>query len=140
MISNNKCQRCEEVETYKHLIWECGEAKKIWQLFNEFAISANQCEERILDYDNVFKIGNNATMNKVKIKVVQEIIQIERPSNWTINKIIKIAREMKRIEIYNAGKIDKLDLIKSKWNCVPNELTQKISKKIKIANRIEGLN
>jgi hypothetical protein len=32
MVSNNKCKRCEEVETYKHLIWECGEAKKIWQL------------------------------------------------------------------------------------------------------------
>jgi asparagine synthetase B (glutamine-hydrolysing) len=36
MVDNNKCKRCGEVETYKHLLWECREAKNIWQLFNEF--------------------------------------------------------------------------------------------------------
>ena len=29
------------------------------------------------------------------------MIQIERPSNWTMEKIIKIENEIKCIEIYN---------------------------------------
>jgi hypothetical protein len=33
MVSNNKCKRCGEVENYKHLLWECRDAKRIgWLL------------------------------------------------------------------------------------------------------------
>ena len=56
MVDSDKCKRCGEVETYKRLIWECGEAKRIWQHFNAFVTSANQKEERVLDYENVFRI------------------------------------------------------------------------------------
>jgi hypothetical protein len=41
----------------------------------------------VLEYDNVFKIGNMANMNKVKVKVIQGMIQIECPINWTIEKL-----------------------------------------------------
>jgi cephalosporin-C deacetylase-like acetyl esterase len=81
MVNNNKCKRCEEVETFKHLKWECRDAKRIWQLFNEFATSANQQEEKVLENENIFKIGNMANMNKVKIKVIQGMIQVDRPTN-----------------------------------------------------------
>jgi hypothetical protein len=36
MVNNNNCKRCDEVEDFKHLIWECREAKRIWKVFNEF--------------------------------------------------------------------------------------------------------
>ena len=32
MIDNNRCERCEEVETTKHLQWDCAESRKIWKL------------------------------------------------------------------------------------------------------------
>ena len=101
MVNNNKCKRCEEVETYKHLIWECREARKIWQIFNEFVTNLKQENERVQSYENVFKIGNIGNINKIKIKVIQGMIQIERPSNWTMEKITKIENEIKCIEIYN---------------------------------------
>jgi hypothetical protein len=101
MVNNNKCKRCEEVETYKHLIWECREARKIWQIFNEFVTNLKQENERVQSYENVFKIGNIGNINKIKIKVIQGMIQIERPSNWTMEKIIKIENEIKCIESYN---------------------------------------
>ncbi len=107
MVNNNKCKRCDKVETYKHLIWECREAKKIWQLFNEFATSVNQQCERVLDYENIFTIGNNAKMNKVKMKVIQGIIQIDRPVNWTKDKITNISNEIRNTELYNANKLNK---------------------------------
>jgi hypothetical protein len=97
-VKNNTCKRCEEVETYKHLIWECGEAKKIWQLFNRFATSENQQEERVLEYDNVFKVGTKANINMIKVKAIQELIQIEGPINWMIEKIMKISNDIRYIE------------------------------------------
>ena len=43
-------------------------------------------------------------MSKVKLTVIQGMIQIERPTNWTIENIIKIVNEIKRIETYNTKK------------------------------------
>ena len=104
MVNNNKCTRCAEVETYEHLLWECREVQQIWKLFNEFATYTNQQDERMLESENVFKIGNGAGINKTKIRIIQAMIQIERPRNWTMDNIMKVASEIKRIEIYNTKK------------------------------------
>ena len=102
MVNNNKCIRCAEVETYKHLLWECREVKKIWELFNVSLI--NHEEERVLEYENVFKIGNIARVNKLKIRIIQGLIQIERPKNWTMKNIKDFDNDIKRIEKYNNNK------------------------------------
>jgi hypothetical protein len=103
MVNNYKCKRCGEVETCIHLIWECGEVKKIWQIFNRFVISENQQEERVLEYENEYKIGSMANINKIKVRVIQEMIQIERPINWTIENKMKIANDIRCLELYNAN-------------------------------------
>jgi hypothetical protein len=101
MVDSDKCKRCGEVETYKHLLWECREAKKIWHLFNEFLTDLNQSNERIQEYDNVFRVGNTGNVSKVKMKIIQGMIQVERPRCWTIERIKEIANEIKGIELYN---------------------------------------
>ena len=90
MVNNDRCERCGEVETYKHLMWECGEVRKIWMAFNEFSACNNYMEESILEYEDVFKIGSIGKINKVKLTVIQSMIQIERPMNWTIENIKKL--------------------------------------------------
>ena len=108
MVNNDKCIRCADVETYKHLLWECREVQKIWELFNEFASHTNHQEERVLVYENVFEIGNKANINKIKIRIIQGMIQMERPKNWTMDNIIKLSNDIYRIEIYNTKKkVDK---------------------------------
>ena len=104
MVNCDKCNRCVEVETYKHLLWECGEARKIWMAFNDFATSINHLEDRVLEYEDVFKIGNTESLNKIKVTVIQGMIQIKRPTNWTKENIIEIAKNIKRIETYNTIK------------------------------------
>ena len=102
MVSNNKCKRCGEVETYKHLLWECREAKNIWQLFNEFLTNINENNEKVHEYDNLFRIGNKGNVSKIKMKIIQGMIQIERPYGWTIEKIKEIAYDIRNIEMYNS--------------------------------------
>ncbi len=102
MTNNNRCMRCGEIETYRHLIWDCREAKKIWQSFNEWMSYIEKQDERVLTYDGVFEIGNLDTLTKIKIRVIQAMIQVERPINWSIENVKKIVNELKGIEIYNS--------------------------------------
>ena len=32
MSRSDECERCGEVETYKHLFWECSESRKVWAM------------------------------------------------------------------------------------------------------------
>ena len=80
------------METYKHLLWECRETKKIWEAFNRFTTYSNKLEEKVQAYDDIFRIGNSTRIiSKVKVKVIQGMIQIERPVNWSMDNIMKIA-------------------------------------------------
>ena len=118
MVNNNKCKRCEEIEDYKHLIWECREAKKVWMAYNEFVTQHDLQEEKIREYDNIFMIGKLGVLSTIKIRLIQEMIQIERPVNWSLEKIVKLVNEIKCIEMFNATKINKLEKTKRKWNII----------------------
>ena len=72
-----------------------------------------------MSYDDVFRIGSLGAINKVKMKVIQSMIQVERPTNWNIGNIIKIANEINLTEIYNAKKIGKIDVTESNWDIIP---------------------
>ena len=94
MVNDNKCKKFGEEESYMHLLWECREAQKIWKAFNEFVVHLDLQEEKIMEYDNIFMIGERGVLSKIKIRVIQEMIQIERPVNWAIERIQKIVDEM----------------------------------------------
>ena len=96
------------------MLWECREARNIWQLFNEFVTNINQNTEKVQDYDNVFRIGNIGKISKVKMKIVQGMIQIERPICWTIEKINDIANGIRCMELYNTKLFKKNEY--NKWN------------------------
>jgi hypothetical protein len=102
MVTDNKCKRCGEVETFRHLLWECGEVKEIWNAYNGFIYNSMQSYNKILSYDDIFQIGENGHINKIKLRVIQEMIQIERPKNWSTENIYKIAKDIEKIEIFNS--------------------------------------
>ena len=57
MINNNQCERCQQTESTKHLLWGCVEARNIWELFNIWI--GNNNSSTILG-----KIGNLLVYNK----------------------------------------------------------------------------
>ena len=36
MSRTDDCEMCGEVETYRHLFWECRESRRVWRSFNEY--------------------------------------------------------------------------------------------------------
>jgi hypothetical protein len=49
------------------------------------------------------------------MKIIQEMIQVERPVNWSIENVKKIVNEIKNIELYNAAILGKLEVAKRGW-------------------------
>jgi hypothetical protein len=81
--------------------------------YNEFVTNLDLQEEKICEYDNIFMIGKIGVISTIKIRVIQEMIQMERPVHWSEEKIIKLANEIKCIEMFNATMINKLENTKN---------------------------
>jgi hypothetical protein len=101
MVDNNRCERCDGVESTKHLLWECAESRKIWALFNEWKVGHSPTSQGVNEYRDMYWVDDNAHVCKVKFKVIQELIQIIRPMGWSIDRIKGISIEIIRIEAYN---------------------------------------
>ena len=55
----------------------------------------------INEYQDIYDIDDCAHVCKVKMKIIQEMIQIERPNGWNIDRINLISKEINKIELYN---------------------------------------
>ena len=110
MTQVDNCPRCGRTETTKHLLWECEHVKKIWMLYNEIIV-----EGEVNAYDEVFKFGYSESAIIIKIKLIQELIQIDRPKNWTKNKIIEMINNLINIEKYNAIKEGSIPKFTKRW-------------------------
>ena len=102
MINNNLCERCQQVESTRHLLWECVEARNIWELFNTWLVSNRPRFNIVNEYQDIYNIDVCAHVCKVKMKIVQEMIQIERPRGWNLEQINLISMDIKKIELYNS--------------------------------------
>jgi hypothetical protein len=94
MTNDDKCPRCENIETSEHLLFECVHARKIWIFFNTVMKGLKIKDNQVTKYDEVFDVGFSKVATIIKIKTIQILIQIDRPMNWTIlrysNKINEI--------------------------------------------------
>ena len=59
-------------------------------------------QEKIINYEDIYITREISSLTAIKMKIIQEKIQINRPTGWTIENMEKIAKELKNIEIYNS--------------------------------------
>jgi hypothetical protein len=63
-------------------------------MFNDYAIKIKQTTNKVLSYDDVFEIPDIGVLNKIKLRIIQEMIQVERPRSWSTENLNKIIRDM----------------------------------------------
>jgi hypothetical protein len=85
-------------------MWECTEAKKIWNLFNQILVESGNRADCVNIYDDIFRSCECSGSNVLKLKVTQELIQIERPRGWDKSKILNILKEIMNTEKYNSNR------------------------------------
>ena len=73
----------------------------IWDLFNIWIVNNNPISNGVNDYQDIYNIDDCAHVCKVKMKIIQGMIQIERPTGWNIDQINLISNDIKKIELYN---------------------------------------
>jgi hypothetical protein len=120
MSRDSDCTRCGEVETYQHLFWQCTESRRIWESYNHYISNLGQGQEQNLvqSYEDVFRIGNNKILSIIKVRVIQPMIQIERPRGWNVERVRKLATELKAIEIYNSTQKQCIETTKERWEFI----------------------
>jgi hypothetical protein len=74
-------------------------------------------------YQEIFVPGDNHATCVIKIKLIQVLIQIERPRNWTYEMVKNIIVQTMSLELYNATKSD---LLLSKHNASWNNFIKYI--------------
>jgi hypothetical protein len=116
MSETDICHRCGLTETFEHLIWECGESRKIWESLNTILIRRGITEELILTYRDLLEKPKNAATDTIIAKHLQAIIQIERPMGWNVQRSECIIADLMKTERYIGKKNNQLANFMKKWS------------------------
>jgi len=120
MTKDDECPRCNMTETTKHLLWECIHVKIIWRLFNDLMNCTENGQECVNNYENVFQTCELPAISIVKAKIIQALIQIERPINWNREKLLDTIKDLINVERYNAVVSRTIHKFNLKWNIFDN--------------------
>ncbi len=115
MTISDKCPRCEQIETTEHLLWECNHAKNIWNLYNELMTRLGRLDCIIKEYNQIFCAGEIMGITIIKMKVIQEMIQIKRPTNWDKERLDLLVNQIVNMERHNYNLNHNLHQFNTKW-------------------------
>jgi hypothetical protein len=122
MTVTDECPRCNMTETSKHLLWECTHVKNIWSLFNDLMNHIKNGHECVSNYEDVFQTCEMPAVTIVKAKIIQALIQIERPINWDRDRLLDTIKDLINVERYNAVVSKTINKFKVKWTLFENIL------------------
>jgi hypothetical protein len=69
----------------------------------------------VSSYDEVYNAASSSGTNLIKIRLIQELIQIDRPKNWGPEHIKRIITNLINTDKYNAIKSFSLAQHAIKW-------------------------
>jgi hypothetical protein len=72
-------------------------------------------DECVITYQNVYEVGNSPGSILIKIKVIQELIQIIRPKCWSHETLDKLVENLIITDKYIARKNHTNEKYQSKW-------------------------
>ncbi len=73
-------------------------------------------QQCINNYEDVFQTPDPPAISIVKAKIIQALIQIERPMNWNREKLLDIIKDLINVECYNAIESRTINKFNVKWN------------------------
>ncbi len=64
----------------------------------------------------MFQTSETSSISIVKTRLIQALIQIERPMNWNRDKLLDTIKDLINVERYNAIESKTMNKFKLKWN------------------------
>ena len=115
MTQTDKCPRCGITESISHLLWECTHANNIWREYNKFLMKTSQQKDCVNDYQSIYSVAKTPATILIKIRVIQELIQMARPTCWNEEKMEAFVKDLISTEKYIANKNYTVDKFFKKW-------------------------
>ena len=103
------------VKGVEHLLWDCPFSQLTWIHLNGILEERNLGLDKIVSYEKIFDFGGTACATLIKLKIINEFIQIERPKHLLKSKILTLINLLMNTEKYIAIKNKKLEKFKERW-------------------------
>jgi hypothetical protein len=120
MTNSPNCPRCNNEESTKHLLWDCVHSQNIWTIFNEILGSNNLASSKVSRYEHIYRTENNSAVSVIKLKIIQQMIQMERPKNWEKVTVQQLITRIKDYETKNASDNYQNEIVVNKWKAFVN--------------------
>jgi hypothetical protein len=114
MTNSPKCPRCDQIETTNHLLWECFESQRIWSSYNNVLNNLQLTSYNINCYDDIYRLESLDLLSLIKKRLVNEFIQIIRPTNWDNLRTVNIITKLRNTELHNSDWTNK-DKVIRRW-------------------------
>jgi hypothetical protein len=115
MVNSPNCPRCGMIESFNHLLWECHESKQIWKCYNEVLKELGLEKMSLTRIEDLYRTELLSPLSLIKMKIIQEQIQIERPKSWSKTNVYKLIKYIRDMEIQNANDKHDNTIIIRKW-------------------------
>jgi hypothetical protein len=115
MTDSPNCPRCGLEETTRHLLWECEDSKKDWSIFNTILDNNYLPESKVLKYEDLYRTEFSNSVSIIKMRIIQETIQIERPKNWNNARLKNLIVQIRDYELFNARVPPESVKTRKKW-------------------------
>jgi hypothetical protein len=118
MNTSPLCMRCGEIENNAHLLYNCRFSLQMWLSFNKIIKESLSSNYKIERFEDIYNFDSGPVENVLKIKLINELIQIDKPKHLNKNKILSIMNDIKNTERYIAIKNNQsLIAFNKKWKC-----------------------
>ena len=124
LLDHNTCDNCNEIETIRHLLFECNSVKKLWRDIGKWI------KDRIkskINTDTFFILlghpKHKYLVNYIIIVVKHEIFK----GKWNnhipnLNEIKKVLKNYMKLEIFIGSTTNGLEKVMGKWSSIYNDL------------------
>jgi hypothetical protein len=120
MIEDYKCDRCGEEENSRHLLWDCWGAKVGWSSLNEILVKKGLEQFMVSSYEELYNFDLPGSICSIKLRIINELIQIVRPRHLDAIKIERIIKNTMNVEKYIATKNNKIKHFEKRWQYFMN--------------------
>ena len=70
---------------------------------------------KITKYSDIYKTDSVTILSTIKMKIVNEFIQIIRPVNWSKEKVGNLVAYLKKVETFNARREGEIVRVEKRW-------------------------
>ena len=110
------CEFCGELESVKHLIWNCNRSRSCWEYFNQLTSQYNGSAYATYETVTLGSSEPNKVLEEIVLMILRMIISIDRTNAIEQDQIKKAIKNKYSLEKLVCNNNTKLTNLEHKWS------------------------